>query len=239
MDEGEDVPLPLRELRDRRPHRGAPVGAEHRGLGLVAALGRLNRLSDLDRDGVVRAACRRVERGDVGPLDVLERGAQPVDVGAELGRELRLGRTDPVSREEGVAGLFDPAALATDRARGPVLLAQLVDERAGDAGPGVLLEAGALHGVEAVDRLQQRDEASRGEIVDVTVGRQLPQLAGGDVAHHRRIASTSRSRERESRRCFQLRQSASACAGVSRWDVLVAAVLMAVADIEGESFRRE
>ena len=89
--------------------------------------------------------------------------------------------------EEGVASPLDPPALAPDRARGPVLLAELVDEGAGDARPGVLLEARALGGIEAVDRLHQRDEAGRREVVELAVRGQLAHLARRDVANHRRV----------------------------------------------------
>ena len=102
-------------------------------------------------------------------------------------RELQLGRHRAGAGEEGVAGPLDAPALAPDRARGPVLLAQLVDERAGDPCPGVLLEAGTLDGVETVDRLHQRHEAGRRQVVELAVSRELANLARGDVANHRRI----------------------------------------------------
>ena len=88
-----------------------------------------------------------------------------------------LGRHRAGAGEEGVAGPLDAPALAPDRAGGPVLLAQLVDERAGDPRPGVLLEAGTLDGVETVDRFHQRDEAGRREVVELAMSRELANLA--------------------------------------------------------------
>ena len=136
---------------------------------------------------VLRAACRGVQGGDVRAIDVLEARPQVVDGRAQLGGQLGLGRRRAEAGEEGVTGPLDPPALTPDRARRPVLLAQLVDEGAGDACPGVLLEARTLGRVETVDRLDQRDEAGRRKVVELAVRRKLANLARRDVANHRRV----------------------------------------------------
>ena len=74
---------------------------------------------------------------------------------------------------------------AADRARGPVLAAQLVEDGAVDAGPDVLLERRALVRVVAVDALDQRLEAARHEVLDVAAGRHLAHLLVDDVLDQR------------------------------------------------------
>ena len=86
-----------------------------------------------------------------------------------------------------VAGALDGAAGAAQRARRPVLAAQLVHDRAGDARPGVLLERRALGRVEPVDRGDQGEQAARDEVVELAVGGQLAHLAAGEVLHHRGV----------------------------------------------------
>src|SRR5581483_10747927 len=81
----------------------------------------------------------------------------------------------------------DPAAEPAQRARRPVLPSQLVHDRAAHPGPRVLLERGALAGIEAIDGLDQRDEAARDEVVELPVSGELTRLAGRDVGHHRRV----------------------------------------------------
>src|SRR5262249_48650482 len=105
----------------------------------------------------------------------------------QLGGQLELARLRAVAGVEPLARLLDLAARATDRARRPVLPAELVDDRAGDPRPGVLLERGALARVEAVDRLDQRQDPARDEVVELAVRRQLAHLAGGEVPDHRRV----------------------------------------------------
>ena len=103
----------------------------------------------------------------------------------ELGRELVVGRRAAVPRLPLLAGALDGAARAAQRARRPVLAAQLVHDRAGYARPGVLLEGRALDRVEPVDRGDQRQQATRDQVVQLAVGRQLAHLAAGEVLDHR------------------------------------------------------
>jgi carbon storage regulator len=76
---------------------------------------------------------------------------------------------------------------AAQRAWRPVLPAQLVEHGAVDAGPRELLERGPLGGVVTLDRRDQRLEAARDEILDVTAGRELADLLEHDVLHERRV----------------------------------------------------
>ena len=96
----------------------------------------------------------------------------------------RVGRR-PCSAVNSSHGLLDVALPAADRARGPVLAAQLVEHGAVDAGPRVLLERRALLGVVAVDRPDQRLEAAGDEVLHLAAGRHLADLLVDDVLHQR------------------------------------------------------
>ena len=103
------------------------------------------------------------------------------------------------------------------RARDAILAAELVDDRAGDPGPRVLLERGALGGIEAVDRLDDGDEAARDEVVELAVRGELARLARGEVLDHRRVGEDEPvARARSRRASFQARQSDSASGPVRR-----------------------
>src|SRR5205823_14804593 len=99
--------------------------------------------------------------------------------------QLLTGGTAAVYRDELLAGLVDVALPAAQRARGPVLAAELVEHRAVDAGPRVLLERRALLGVVAVDRGDQRLEAAGDEVIDLAARRELADLVVDDVLHER------------------------------------------------------
>ena len=98
--------------------------------------------------------------------------------------QLVLGRGAAVDGHELLARLCDVALPAAQRARRPVLTAQLVKHGAVHPGPGVLLEGRAARGVEAVHRGDQGLDAAREQIVDLAPGRQLAQLAVHDVLDH-------------------------------------------------------
>jgi hypothetical protein len=76
---------------------------------------------------------------------------------------------------------------AAQRARRPVLAAELVEHRAVDAGPCELLERGALGRVETVDRGDQGLEAAGDEVLGVAAGRQFADLLEDDVLDERRV----------------------------------------------------
>ncbi len=100
-------------------------------------------------------------------------------------RELLAGGLAFVHRQEALACGVDRALVAAQRARRPVVPAQLVEHRAVDPRPRVLLERRALVGVVALDRADQRLQAARQEVIDVALGRHLADLAVDDVANHR------------------------------------------------------
>src|SRR5262249_30484277 len=76
---------------------------------------------------------------------------------------------------------LDVALPTADGAGSPVLAAQLVEDGAVDARPRVLLERGALLGVVALDRVDQRLEAAGDEVLRLAAGRHLAQLLVDDV----------------------------------------------------------
>src|SRR5262249_49823281 len=105
----------------------------------------------------------------------------------QLGCELVLAGLLARLSVQPLARLLDLATGAPHGARRPVLPTKLVDDRAGDPRPCVLLERGALARVEAVDRLDQREDAARDEVVELAMRRQLAHLAGGEIPDHRRV----------------------------------------------------
>jgi hypothetical protein len=107
---------------------------------------------------------------------------QPVDgpgVGAQLGGQLVLGRSAAQPPGQLLTGLLEPPSPGTDRAAGPVRVAQLVQQGAADPGGGVALEAGSPVRVPAAGRLGQAEHGRRAEVVAVDVGRQ----PAGQLAH--------------------------------------------------------
>src|SRR4029079_7025480 len=101
--------------------------------------------------------------------------------------QLLAGGTAVVDRDEALARPGDVALPAAERARRPVLAAELVEHRAVDTGPRELLERGALLRVIAVDRVDQRLEAARDEVLNLAAGRKLADLLVDDVLHERRV----------------------------------------------------
>ncbi len=87
--------------------------------------------------------------------------------------------------------LADPPA---DAARHPVLGPQLVEDRAADALGGVALEPGAAGRVEALDRVDEAEDAALHEVGELDVGRQAAAHTLGDgpkqrrVVHHQAVA---------------------------------------------------
>src|SRR3954471_6567461 len=136
---------------------------------------------------VLLARDDRVERRQVRGGDLLLALAQLVRGRAERVGELLAGRLAAVDAREVAAGGLDVALPAADGARGPVLAAELVEDRAVDAGPRELLERGALLRVVAVDRVDERLEPARDEVLHLAARRQLAHLAIGDVLHQRRV----------------------------------------------------
>ena len=101
------------------------------------------------------------------------------------GRELAAAGLAFVLGDEAVVRPVDRALGAAQRARRPVVAAQLVEHGAVDARPRELLERRALRGVVALDRADQGLQAAGEEVLDVTLRRDLADLAVDDVADHR------------------------------------------------------
>src|SRR6185295_5627260 len=136
---------------------------------------------------VLLAGDDRVERREVRRGDLLLALAQLVRGRAERVGELLARRLAAVDAREVAAGGLDVALPAADRARRPVLAAELVEDRAVDARPRELLERRALFRVVAVDRRDQGLEAAGDEVLDLAARRQLAHLAVRDVLHERRV----------------------------------------------------
>src|SRR5690606_2184573 len=90
-----------------------------------------------------------------------------------------------VDADEVLARLVYVALPAAQRSRRPVLSAQLVEDRAVDARPRELLERRALLGVVPLDRMDQRLQAARDEVLYLAARRDLADLLVDDVLHHR------------------------------------------------------
>src|SRR3954452_18533374 len=136
---------------------------------------------------VLLAGHDRVERREVRRGDLLLAVAQLARRGAERGGQLLARGRAAVDAGEVAAGGLDVALPAADGARRPVLPAQLVEDRAVDAGPRELFERGALLGVVAVDRVDEGLEAAGDEVLHLAARRQLAHLAVGDVLHERGV----------------------------------------------------
>jgi hypothetical protein len=186
VDEPENRLLALGKVADRLAHDGGALARERGALGLVLAHRRLDRVADLEV-GIVPGASRRVQRAQLRPVELLVVGAQLVEGDLELLGQLLVVREAACLDVEVVAGALDLAGDAADGAGGPVLAAEVVPDRAGDARPCVLLERGALEGLKPVDCLDQRHEPGRGQVVELAMGRQLADLLRREVANHRGV----------------------------------------------------
>ena len=175
LDVEEDADLLLARVeRVERLAEGALGVAEHgRVLRPKALVAGLDQLDALDAALVVgRLGRRGVERPDVGADEVGAVGAQLLDADRQRVGELAIARLAAVDGAELARGLGDLAVEPADRPRRPVLAAQLVEHGAVDARPQELLERGALGGVVAIDRGDERLEPARDVVVGLLVGRE-------------------------------------------------------------------
>jgi len=106
---------------------------------------------------------------------------------AELLGDLLVGRSAHQLALELADGALDVAGARADRARHPVHRAQLVDDRALDAGDRVGLELDVPVGVEALDRADQPEQAVGDEVVLVHVRRQAAAETARDVLDERSV----------------------------------------------------
>ena len=105
----------------------------------------------------------------------------------ELARHLLVGRRPVQLVLELAVDALDLAGAGAHRARHPVQRAQLVDDRALDAGDRVGLELDLAVEVEALDRVDQADQAVGDEVGLLDVRGQAGRHAAGDVLDQRRV----------------------------------------------------
>src|SRR5919199_188060 len=132
--------LALRQAPDRLGDAVLQVGGVHRRRR-VGRVGVVERVEQADR--VAARVARRpqlVERGDRRVGDLHEEVLELLDRDLQFGRHLLVGRRALELVLELGVGLLDLARAGADRARDPVQRAQLVDDRALDAGDRVGLE---------------------------------------------------------------------------------------------------
>src|SRR6185437_13080533 len=180
-----DLALALAQCGERAAELGLGLGHRAGELRVALAVGGGKRVDALDC-GLGRED-HRVERGDLRGGDLVPALAQLGEGEAHRGCELVLIGLAAVDAGEALAGARDVALHAAQVARGPVLAAQLVDHGAVDAGPRELLERGAADGLVAVDRLDQRLERARDQVLAVAVRRERADLLVDDVLRERRV----------------------------------------------------
>src|SRR5436190_1640288 len=174
--------------------RGDRVGEAVLELGGVEDLLRVRRVGVVQRvqqrhlvAARVRHGPELVERHDRGVGDLDERLLEVLDGDVELARHLLVGRGTVQAMLELAVYALDLAGAGADGARDPVERAQLVDDRALDAGDRVGLELDLAIGVEALDRVDQPDQAIGDEVGLLDVRGQAGGHPAGDVLHQRRI----------------------------------------------------
>src|SRR4051794_192164 len=151
-------------------------GVERVLAGIVAGDG----VDALDR-GLIVGQHRGVQRCDVRAGDLVAAAAQLVDRDAEGVGQLVAGRAAAMEDRERLDDLLDVALPAAHGARRPVLTAQLVEHGAVNAGPRVLLERCALLRVVALDRVDERLQATGDEVLGLAASWHLAQLLVDDV----------------------------------------------------------
>ena len=120
-------------------------------------------------------------------MDVVHELVHGLGFDAELARDLvrRRRPAEPV-RQLVVRGL-QPARLGAHRAAGPVPAAQLVEQRAADAGRREAVEGDAALGVERPCGLREAEHAGRHEVVAAHVVRNSVHDLRDHVLHERQV----------------------------------------------------
>src|SRR3954454_20690630 len=183
--EGDHELLPLGQARDGVGHAVLELGRVDDVLG-VLRVGVVQRVEQ--RDLVAARVGHRpqlVERGDRRVRDLHERRLEVLDRDRELGRHLLVRRRAVELVLELRVGLLDLTGAGADGARHPVERAELVDDRAADARDRVGLELDLPREVEALDRVDQADEAVGDEVGLLDVRGQPRGHAAGDVLDER------------------------------------------------------
>src|SRR3954452_25185009 len=188
--------LALRQGGDRVGEAVLELGGVEQVLrgGRVGVVERVERVGGVQRveqgDLVARGVRHRpqlVERDDGGVGDLDQALLELLDRDAELlGHRLVGGRPVQAVLELAVDAL-DLAGAGAVGARHPVQGAQLVDDRALDAGDRVGLELDLALGVEALDGVDEADEAVGDEVGLLDVRGQAGGHATGDVLDQRRV----------------------------------------------------
>src|SRR5215210_682929 len=180
----------LLALRQRRDRVGEAV-LELGGVEQVLRVGRVGVVQGVEqRHRVARGVRDRpqlVERDDRGVGDLHQALLELLDRDAELlGHLLVRGRPVQTVLELAVHAL-DLAGAGAHGARHPVERAQLVDDRALDARDGVGLELDLALGIEALDRVDQADQAVGDEVGLLDVRGQAGGHPARDVLHERGV----------------------------------------------------
>src|SRR3954451_20231114 len=142
------------------------------------------------RDLVARGVRHRpqlVQRDDRGVGDLHQALLELLDRDADLLGHLLVGGCPVQPVLELAVDALDLAGAGADGARHPVKGAQLVDDRALDAGDRVGLELDLALEVEALDGVDEADEAVGDEVGLLDVRRQAGGHAAGDVLDQRRV----------------------------------------------------
>jgi hypothetical protein len=183
--ERDDELLALGQPRDRVGHAVLEVRGVHDrgGIGRARVLDRVEE-RDLVAAGVADGP-QLVQGGDGGVGDLQQRLLELLDGHAELEGHLVVGRSALELVLELGVGLLDLAGAGADAARHPVERAQLVDDRALDAGDRVGLELDLALGLEALDRADQADEPVGDEVGLLHVRGQAGRHATGHVLDQR------------------------------------------------------
>src|SRR3954454_2064041 len=179
--------LALRQGGDRVGEAVLELGGVEQVLR-VGRVGVVQRVEQRHRvAGGVRYRPQLVQRDDRGLGDLHQALLELLDRDAELLGHLLVGGRPVQAVLELPVGALDLAGTGADGARHPVQGAQLVDDRALDAGDRVGLELDLAVGVEALDRVDEADEAVGDEVGLLHVRGQAGGHAAGHVLDHRRV----------------------------------------------------
>ena len=138
-------------------------------------------------DAAVVVGEQLVEGDDVDQGQLAEELADVLDVHVHLVGDLFVGRGALQLGLELGDGALELAGLHADRPRDPVGVAELVDDRAADAGHRVALELDLAGGLVAGDRVDQPEGAVGDQVGLLDVRGQTAADPAGDVLHQRRV----------------------------------------------------
>src|SRR4051794_13610630 len=185
--EGDHELLALGQRGDRVRQAVLELG----GAEQLLRVGRIGVVERVEQGDLVARGVRHgpqlVERDDRGVGDLHQALLELLDRDAELLGHLLVGGRPVQAVLELAVDALDLAGTGADGARHPVERAQLVDDRALDARDRVGLELDLALGVEALDRVDQADEAVGDEVGLLDVRRQAGGHAAGHVLDQRRV----------------------------------------------------